>query len=74
MTEQERKILEDAAFYKLLVADMIEQALLASQRLCTEIQGSSPNALETAKDVKQRLGYIWEWWKRLTGNESNFSS
>jgi hypothetical protein len=55
MTQEEHNLLEE---YKAVLAEMIKRALLASQRLCEEIQSASPDAIETARDVKKRLEVI----------------
>jgi hypothetical protein len=52
MTREEHNLLEE---YKAVLAEMIKRALLASQRLCEEIQIGNPNMIDTARDVGKRL-------------------
>ena len=74
MTEEERKVLETAVELRIILTEMIERALLAAQRLCAEIQSGNPSAIETAKDVEQRLGNFLQGWNELTNNKRDLSS
>jgi hypothetical protein len=52
----------EAAEYVACVGELIERALYSAQQLCGEIQRQSPQAIQTALLVEQRISLVSEWW------------